>query len=122
MTNERTVIVGAGMAGLTATAYLLREGHNVLLLEKNDRIGGLLDTFEREGFYVDAGPRAFVNSGMVKPILNDLGISWDFRENTISIGVEDELIYVKSMEALDQYQHALNKLYPENRDDIENII
>jgi phytoene dehydrogenase-like protein len=122
MTNERTVIVGAGMAGLTAAAYLLREGHNVLLLEKNDRIGGLLDTFEHEGFYFDAGPRAFVNSGMVKPILNDLGISWDFRENTISIGVENELIYVKSMEALDQYQHALNKLYPENQDDIEKII
>jgi len=122
MTKERTVIVGAGMAGLTAAAYLIREGHHVLLLDKNDRIGGLLDTFEQDGFYFDAGPRAFVNSGMVKPILKDLGISWDFRKNTISIGIEDEMVYVDSMDALAEYESMLKRLFPESTDDIEKMI
>jgi phytoene dehydrogenase-like protein len=87
MENKKIVIVGAGMAGLTAAAYLTRENYNVLLLDKNDRCGGLVHTFESNGFFFDSGPRAFVNSGMVKPMLKDLGIDWDFLDNNISIGM-----------------------------------
>ena len=120
--NKKIVIVGAGMAGLTAAAYLTRENYDVLLVDKNDRTGGLLNTFEYNGFYFDSGPRAFVNSGIVKPILNHLGISWDFLENKISIGVEDELFRVDSMTSTEEYKRILCKLYPENRADIEKII
>jgi NADPH-dependent 2,4-dienoyl-CoA reductase/sulfur reductase-like enzyme len=35
-----TIIVGGGVAGLTATAYLAREGQKVLLIEKNRELGG----------------------------------------------------------------------------------
>lgn len=122
MKNEKIVIVGAGMAGLTAAAYLARENYNVLLLEKNDRSGGLLNTFEYDGFFFDAGPRAFVNSGIVKPILNDLGISCDFLENKISIGIEDQMFCVDSMDTIEEYRRVLDKLYPENMRDIEKII
>src|SRR5690554_4786087 len=34
------IIVGAGMAGLTSAAYLSKEGHSVLLLEKDASCGG----------------------------------------------------------------------------------
>ena len=34
-TKKEIVIVGAGMAGLTAAAYLARENHNVLLLPES---------------------------------------------------------------------------------------
>ena len=122
ITKNEIVIVGAGMAGLTAAAYLARENHNVLLLDKNDRSGGLLNTFDYDGFFFDAGPRAFVNSGIVKPMLKDLGISWDFLENRISIGVEDQLFRVDSMDSISEYRQMLVNLYPENIGDIENII
>ncbi len=122
MTAEmKTVIVGAGMAGLTAAAYLARENKSVLLLEKNKRSGGLVNTFEYDGFFFDSGPRAFVNSGIVKPMLKDLGISWDFLENKISIGVEDQLFRIDSMESVQQYERMLVNLYPENIGDIERI-
>jgi len=120
--NKKIVIVGAGMAGLTAAAYLAKENYPVLLLDKNDRIGGLVNTFDYQGFSFDTGPRAFVNSGMVKPILKDLGISWEFLENKISIGVEDQLFLADSMDALEDYQRILIDLYPANRADIEKII
>ncbi len=120
--NKQIVIVGAGMAGLTAAAYLSRDHFNVLLLDKNDRTGGLLSTFEANGFYFDSGPRAFVNSGIVKPILKDLGIHWDFLENRISIGVEDQLFQVDSMDDLQKYKQVLIHLYPESEKDIEKII
>lgn len=120
--NKNIVIVGAGMAGLTAAAYLARDNYNVLLLDKNNRVGGLLNTFEKDGFFFDAGPRAFVNSGMVKPMLKDLGITADLLENKISIGIEDQLFRVDSMDTLNEYKRILVDLYPENIDDIEKII
>ena len=120
--NNKIVIVGAGMAGLTAAAYLSRKNFNVLLLDKNDRTGGLLSTFENNGFFFDSGPRAFMNSGIVKPILKDLGIHWEFLENKISIGIEDQLVQVNSMEDLQKYKQILIHLYPDNEDDIEKII
>lgn len=121
-TGKRVVIVGGGMAGLTAAAYLTKENFDVLLLEKNDKVGGLVSTFKRDGFSFDAGPRAFVNSGMVKPILKDLDIDLETVDNTISIAVEDQMVRVDSMDALNQYKKMLIGLYPENKDDIEKIV
>jgi phytoene dehydrogenase-like protein len=120
--NKKIVIVGAGMAGLTAAAYLSRENFNVFLLDKNDRTGGLLSTFESGGFSFDSGPRAFINSGIVKPMLKDLGIHCDFLENRISIGIEDQLFRVNSMDDLQTYKQVLIHLYPESEAYIEKII
>jgi phytoene dehydrogenase-like protein len=120
--HKKVVIVGAGMAGLTAAAYLCQENFSVTVLDKNERTGGLLSTFESNGFFFDSGPRAFVNSGIVKPILKDLGIDWVFLENKISIGVEDQLFQVNSMDDLHTYQQVLIHLYPDSKKEIENII
>lgn len=49
------VVVGAGFAGLTAARELNRNGHNVLVLEGRDRIGGRSYTREIAGVPVDVG-------------------------------------------------------------------
>ncbi len=41
-TGKRVAVVGSGPAGLAAAQQLARAGHQVVLFEKNDRIGGLL--------------------------------------------------------------------------------
>ena len=120
--HEKVVVVGAGMAGLTAAAYLAKAGFQVVLLEKNDRTGGLLGTINKNGFQFDSGPRAFVNSGIVKPMLRDLGAEWNFLENKISIGIEDQLLQINSLDDLDQYQHMLETLYPESKADLVKIL
>lgn len=120
--REKVVIVGAGMAGLTASAYLSKHHYDVLLLEKNTNCGGLVSTFEKNGFSFDTGPRAFVNSGMVKPILKDLGLEWEVVENKISIGIENELFQVNSMDSLQEYKKVLLKLYPEYSKEIDEIL
>jgi len=120
--SRKVVIVGAGMAGLSAAAYLTRENFNVLVLDKNDRWGGLVNTFEQGGFSFDAGPRAFVNSGIVKPMLRDLGIEGEFLPNKISIGIEEEMFTVESMDSLFEYQRILEKLFPESEREIALIM
>ncbi len=41
-TGKRVAVVGSGPAGMAAAQQLARAGHDVVLFEKNDRIGGLL--------------------------------------------------------------------------------
>lgn len=53
---SRVVVIGAGVAGLAAAGLLARDGHDVVVLEKNERIGGRAGTVERDGFRFDSGP------------------------------------------------------------------
>lgn len=49
------VVVGAGFAGLTAARELKRRGHDVLVLEGRDRVGGRSHTGHVAGIPVDMG-------------------------------------------------------------------
>jgi monoamine oxidase len=55
---RRVVVVGAGMAGLVAAYELLRAGHDVMILEAQQRVGGRVCTLRApfgEGLYAEAG-------------------------------------------------------------------
>jgi glutamate synthase (NADPH) small chain len=56
-TGKKIAIVGSGPAGLAAAQQLARAGHDVTVLEKNDRIGGLLrygiPDFKMEKTHID---------------------------------------------------------------------
>ena len=51
----KAVVVGAGVAGLTAARSLHRAGWEVVVLEADDGIGGRVRTDEVEGFRLDRG-------------------------------------------------------------------
>ncbi len=57
MTN--TVVVGAGISGLTAAYTLHQAGVNVQILEASDRSGGLIHSQTEAGFLTEAGPNTF---------------------------------------------------------------
>ena len=56
--SKKVVIIGAGMSGLVAGYELTRAGHDVIILEARDRVGGrvltLRDPFS-DGHFAEAG-------------------------------------------------------------------
>jgi monoamine oxidase len=54
-TTFDTIVVGAGIAGVTAARILAAEGRHVVVLEARDRVGGRMHTDHSAGFPVDRG-------------------------------------------------------------------
>ncbi len=67
-TGRRVAVVGSGPAGLAAAQQLTRAGHEVVLFEKDDRIGGLLrygiPDFKLEKHIIDRRVEQMVSEGV----------------------------------------------------------
>ncbi|NLV50324.1 MAG: NAD(P)/FAD-dependent oxidoreductase [Clostridiales bacterium] len=120
-TDFDAVVVGAGIAGLTSTAYLSKYGLKTILIEKGKKTGGLVSTFWHEGFAFDAGVRAFENSGIVLPMLKSFGIDLDYTSNPVSIGIKNDWLRLKSRDSLNDYTSLLISHFPQNASEIALI-
>lgn len=116
------IVVGGGIAGLTAAAYLAKAGQKVILFERQHKVGGLVQTFQRDGVYFDGGLRSIENSGIVFPMLKQLGIDIEFTKSNISIGIGKSILKLAGKESVDEYENFLIAQYPENAADIKAII
>jgi glutamate synthase (NADPH/NADH) small chain len=68
-TGKKVAIVGSGPAGLAAAQQLARVGHEVVVYEKNDRVGGLLrygiPDFKMEKTHIDRRVEQMKAEGVV---------------------------------------------------------
>jgi squalene-associated FAD-dependent desaturase len=60
MSDRRVVVVGGGLAGITAALDLADAGAEVTLLEVRTRLGGAAYSFERDGLEIDNGQHVFL--------------------------------------------------------------
>ena len=69
------VIIGGGIAGLTAALDLQRAGLEVLLLEADSDLGGNIRTLSEGEFRMERGPHSFMGSAEhVWRLIDDLGM------------------------------------------------
>lgn len=118
---KKVVVVGGGVAGLTASLYLLLNGHDVTLIEKNSYCGGLVNSFNRESFTFDGGVPALLNAGIILPMLKEVGIDLKFVKNKVSVGIDDKIVHVKGEESFRDYVDMLKEIYPDSVEDIERL-
>ena len=71
------VVVGGGLAGLTAAALLARDGRRVELLERADAPGGRARTRRQGQFRLNLGPHALYVAGAGAAVLRELGVPFD---------------------------------------------
>ena len=62
MQQHQTVIIGAGISGLTCAKYLQDHGHQALILEAADAVGGRVRTDFQDGYTLDRGFQIFLTS------------------------------------------------------------
>jgi hypothetical protein len=71
--KEAVVVIGAGLAGLTAAATAARAGKQVVVVEAHSA-GGRARTDERGGYRFNQGPHALCRGGEAWRVLRDLGV------------------------------------------------
>jgi phytoene dehydrogenase-like protein len=79
-------VVGGGLAGLTAAAFLARAGRSVRVLERAPRPGGRASTREQGGFLFNQGAHALYSGGPAMAALRDLGVRVSGQQPPLSGG------------------------------------
>jgi oxygen-dependent protoporphyrinogen oxidase len=74
--RHNTLIVGGGISGLSAAYYLAKAGIRPMLLERNARTGGVIQTCVQQGCVLEEGPDGFMAA---KPwatsLIKELGLA-----------------------------------------------
>jgi phytoene desaturase len=71
--TDRVVIVGAGLAGLSAALRLTGAGREVTVLEREDVPGGRNGLLERDGYRFDTGPTVLTMPDLIADALDCVG-------------------------------------------------
>ncbi len=70
---KRVVIIGSGFSSLTVSCYLAKVGYNVIVLEKNEQIGGRASILKKNGFTFDMGPSWYWMPDIFEKFYQDFG-------------------------------------------------
>lgn len=103
--TKKIVILGGGISGLTAAYYVKKIANenkiniDITLIEKENRLGGKLQTVKRDGFTIEKGPDAFLSR---KPAILEL---------TKLLGIEDQLVATNPEAGITRILHK-GKLHP----------
>ncbi len=84
MTHADTIVVGAGVSGLTAARLLTESGQTVVVLEARDRVGGRVHTERESGRVTDLG--ASWIHGITDNPLADLVQGWSMPTVEFTVG------------------------------------
>jgi monoamine oxidase len=92
-TKKRVVIVGAGMAGLTAAALLKHAGHTVTILEAQKRIGGRVHTYRSfdANMYGELGAMRFPRKHV---LVQHLIAKYGLETKPFSMGSEENFVFI----------------------------
>ena len=117
------VIIGTGLGGLTAGAYLAREGVRVLLCEMHRGPGGYLTSFTRKGFTFDGGIQGLQDGGFLMAMLQDLGLRdrVDFHPCRYALGGPDFFIPLDQVSDVVKFYRNLGRVFPHQARGIDRI-
>lgn len=70
---KKVIVIGAGVAGLTAAVRLQKLGYAVQLYEKASQVGGKMNQIKKEGFTFDVGPTIVMMPDIYKEVFEFCG-------------------------------------------------
>lgn len=120
--SRKAIVVGTGAGGLSAAAYLARDGFDVVALDQADRIGGYLAPFTVDGYSFDPGVHYIgqARRGQIMDrVLGGLGIDVD--RLFVELDPEGFDVYrfpgfeVRMCKGLERYRDRLIEHFPDER-------
>jgi oxygen-dependent protoporphyrinogen oxidase len=108
--NERVIVVGAGIAGLTAAFRLKQRGFDVTVLEAEAGVGGRMATLERDGYRMDLGAAALSRKyTAMQKLAADAGIGHKLVDSSdmVAIPRNGSMHRIRSGSALDSLRTGL---------------
>src|SRR3989338_7018115 len=124
--NYDVLIIGAGIGGLVCGAYLAKAGLKILLIEKQDKVGGYCTSFQRQGYLFDSAVhslRGLKDNNQLGILFNDLSL--EKRDILRRINPSDGImfrkkriyIYNDSNHTIDSFKNA----FPKQQKEIDNF-
>jgi phytoene dehydrogenase-like protein len=122
-----TIIIGGGLAGLTAGATLSKFGKKVLLLEQHHKPGGCATTFKRGDFIMEVGLHemsGLAENGTIKEIFEMLEVDQHVQFQQVPefyavLSDEEDFVFPNGFEAATK---ALIDRYPEEEKGIKKFM
>ena len=119
-----SIIIGAGLGGLTAAAKLAKEGQKVLVLEQHEVPGGCATTFQRKKFTLEVGLHemdGFGENSFKKQIFDEFGVFDGVEfvrlpEFYRTVWKDTDFVFPDNLE---EAKSKLKKEFPEEADAIE---
>lgn len=129
MKKKNVIIIGSGLGGLTCGLMLARAGHDVTILEQQERPGGCLQCFTRRGVKFETGMH-FIGSAepnqLLGLVLRYLGVydslklqPLDESAHDIVIVDDEEFRFPKGYDALTD---TLSARFPAEHDNIRRFL
>ncbi len=79
-THKDVVVIGAGISGLVCAYRLKSLGFDVLLLEKSNRVGGVMQSEVIDGYQIERGPNSSQGTEELLALVDELGITGELAE------------------------------------------
>ena len=121
----KITIIGAGLGGLTFAAEAVRDGHEVVIYDKNSKPGGVVALLEHEGYKFEQGPLLIGDMLPGEPIydfLDELGIHLEtVRADRDIIMPDYAMITPKEYKGPYWRKDRLKELFPEEISQVTNI-
>jgi phytoene desaturase len=74
---NQVVVIGSGLAGLSAACYLTGRGYAVTVVEREEMPGGRAGVLTRDGFTFDTGPTVLTMPDLIADVLRAVGADLD---------------------------------------------
>jgi oxygen-dependent protoporphyrinogen oxidase len=78
--NSAVVVIGAGISGLVCAFRLKMLGVDLTLIEKSDRVGGVIQSEQIDGYLIERGPNSSQGTEELLALVEELGITSELAE------------------------------------------
>lgn len=122
----KIAIAGGGIGGLISALLLRKNGFDVTIFEKRNKLGGRLAFVEEQGYKIDEGPTIVLLPEMLTTILKEAGISSDQYEliniNPLyKLHFKDETSYTK-YNSIERQIEEIRENFPGNEEGFQSFM